>query len=289
VILAAWTALSMTGVAFGAPARERAQPPKDERPTPPADLPDPAGVAREPAPLTAAPAGAADAMPAAPSMRPADARRSDAPPQGSPQASGEGPRAAPPHPDATDADDPKTAPVPLARDTVGGHIAVGAIAGVIVPLGSTASGTAQSDVLSPGLVLAGDITYGVSRTVMLGAYGDFGMPSGSGPWAGQNASSISVGPLLRYHLVQGVRFDPWLSAGIGFRRTSGGKDALTGIDWTRLQIGGDWYATSQLGFGPVLELALGTFLDSSASNLGAKSVNAHFVLGGRVVFDGPGK
>jgi hypothetical protein len=268
------------------PGPEEAPTPRDEQAAPAANAPDRALVPEEPSQLTAGsarPAGAA---------RPASSPHAGEPPRGGAatrgaSAAGAAPGGSPT--DAEDSDEPKTPLAPPARDTVGKHIAVGAVAGLIVPLGSVASGTAQSDTLSSGLVLAGDITYGVSRTVMLGAYGEVGMPSGRGAWAGQTASSIAAGPMLRYHLVQGVRFDPWLSAGIGFRRTSSGNDSVTGIDWTRLQIGGDWYATSQLGFGPVLELALGTFLDSTASNLGAKSVNAHFILGGRIVFDGPGK
>ena len=57
----------------------------------------------------------------------------------------------------------------------------------------------------------------------------------------------------------------------------------------RLQIGGDWYAASNLGFGPLLELSLGTFLGSTGASLETKAVNAQFVLGGRIVFDSPGK
>ena len=95
--------------------------------------------------------------------------------------------------------------------------------------------------------------------------------------------------LLQSGKVQGVRFDPWVSAGLGFRETHGANESFTGIDWARLQVGGDWYATSQFGFGPLIELSLGTFVGSSGSNLETKAVDAHFVIGGRIVFDSPGK
>jgi hypothetical protein len=191
---------------------------------------------------------------------------------------------------ATSSEEDEAPPnVPPARDTVGDHVSIAAMAGLVIPFGVFGGGQPQTDRIGPGLSLGGDIAYGISRTVMLGAYGEVAMPSTSGDWSGASATTVGAGPLVRYHLVQGVRFDPWVSAGIGFRRTSSGTSSYTGIDWLRLQLGGDWYATSQLGFGPVLELALGTFTGASGETLDTKGVNAHFVLGGRIVFDGPGK
>lgn len=178
--------------------------------------------------------------------------------------------------------------IPPARDTVGGHLAIGALAGFAVPFGSIDSKVAQSDVLGGGLVLGGDVTYGVSRTVMVGAYGEFGKPADAGAWSGRAVSSIAAGLMVRYHLVQGTRFDPWMSYGAGFRRLTAGTDSFTGLDWARIQLGGDWYATSGFGFGPWLQMSMGTYLGSSGS-LDSKSVNAEFALGLRVVFDAPGK
>ncbi len=176
-----------------------------------------------------------------------------------------------------------------ARDTIGGHLVLGANVGLIVPFGLVSGGNAQSDLIGPGLWLAGDALYGVSRAVGIGAYAEVAMPAGKNDARGKDFTSIAAGAMVRYHLVQGVRFDPWLAAGVGFRRTGDGEASLTGIDWARFQIGGDWYAASQLGFGPIVELALGTFTGSSRIPLETKAVNAHFVIGGRIVFDSPGK
>jgi hypothetical protein len=227
---------------------------------------------------------------AEPASSPSAPRRPSEPaaPRGPPSPRGERPAA------ASDADGEESEPVIVpARDTVGGHLAVGAIVGLAVPFGSVDSSVAQSDLVGAGLYLGGDITYGVSRTVMVGAYGEVAMPAGQScmcrpSWSDQNVSVIAAGPMLRYHLVQGTRFDPWLSYGFGFRRVSSGPDSFTGIDWARLQLGGDWYPASRLGLGPLLELSVGTFLDSSGA-LESKAVNAQFVLGLRVVFDSPGK
>jgi hypothetical protein len=97
-----------------------------------------------------------------------------------------------------------------------------------------------------------------------------------------------VGPLIRYHLVQGVRFDPWLSAGAGFRKTTLGSEAWTGVDIVRLALGGDFYAWPSLGFGPFVEMAIGTYVDATPK-LTSHNVNANFTLGLRVVLDAPGK
>jgi hypothetical protein len=183
---------------------------------------------------------------------------------------------------------PEEEEVPLARDTVGGHYMVGAAAGAVFPFGSFASNAPVSDYIGPGFWLAGDILYGVGRAVAVGAYGEVAMPSTKNLGTGHDFTTIAAGPVVRYHLVQGLRFDPWLSAGVGFRRTSGGPTAFTGFDWLRLQIGGEWYPFRQLGFGPLVELTLGTYIDRSDGSLGSASVNGTFVIGGRVVFDGPG-
>jgi hypothetical protein len=146
----------------------------------------------------------------------------------------------------------------------------------------------QSDALETGYAIGGDVTYGVSRTLVLGLAVEVGFIAGKGELSGTDASSLTVGPLVRYHLVQGTRFDPWMSFGLAYRSTATDTETLTGIDWARIQLGGDWYAGSQLGFGPLLELSLGSYLDSTAQ-LASAALNAHFLLGGRIVFDAPGK
>jgi hypothetical protein len=167
---------------------------------------------------------------------------------------------------------------------------VGAAASLFVPFGSFQEDLPQSRLLDPGLGLRLDVAYGVSRTVMLGLYGELALPDGSSTWAGdKKAQSIAVGPLVRYHLVQGVRFDPWIAFGAGYRRTSGADQAYTGIDFARVQIGGDYYGFSHMGFGPLIELAVGTYVAADGTTMGAGSIYGNFTLGARFTFDGPGK
>jgi hypothetical protein len=179
--------------------------------------------------------------------------------------------------------------VTLAHDTLSGHISVGAAASLFVPFGSFQEDLPQSTLLDPGLGLRLDVAYGVSRTVMLGLYGELALPDGSSTWAGEKAQSIAVGPFVRYHLVQGVPFDPWIGFGAGFRRTSSGDQAYTGVDVARVQIGGDYYGFSNVGFGPLVELAVGTYVAADGTSMGAGSIYGNFTVGGRLTFDGPGK
>jgi hypothetical protein len=179
-----------------------------------------------------------------------------------------------------------------ARDTLGSHLVIAANAGLFVPGGAFDDTTYQSDKLTIGPAFGGDIGYGISRTVVLGVYGQLGLP-GAQEAPGLacptcSGSSIAAGALIRYHLVQGVRFDPWLSAGAGFRRTTLGGEGWAGVDIVRLALGGDFYAWPALGFGPFAEITIGTYFDATPK-LASHNVNANFTLGLRVVFDTPGK
>ncbi len=187
-----------------------------------------------------------------------------------------------------DAEADQAAEVKPARDTLGRHFALGAMAGVFVPFGSFQSGASQSSLLDPGLVIGVDAGYGISRTVVLGAYGDFALPQATDACRECKVTSIAVGPMIRYHLVQGLRFDPWLSVGAGFRRTSTKTVTFTGIDIARFELGGDWYPAPSFGFGPFMELGFGEYTGSSAA-IQTHAVNAEFSVGLRIVFDAPGK
>jgi hypothetical protein len=249
-------------------------PPSDDAPgdvaASPPDVPSDDAAAQNPAPPGAAPSPTA---PASPTPTPAT------PPKRAPALSAK----------AGDAEaDTASVEITPARDTLGGHVVIGALAGLFVPFGSFESGVTQQRLLDTGLAVGGDIGFGVSRTLVLGVYGEVGLPSTTSECTGCSVTSIALGPMVRYHLVQGLRFDPWLSAGVGFRRTSTGHDTFTGIDWTRIELGGDYYPWPSLGFGPFVALSLGTYFDAT-SKITTTSVNGQFSVGLRIVFDGPGK
>ncbi len=265
-------------------------------------VPAPSGSAAD----QPAPGGAASASPSAPATSPAPsaepspssspepgaAPESTAPEAGEPSPAA-GPSPSPLRPEPHVVKTPaKTEPeteeaVAPARDTLGGHFDVGINAAMLVPFGNVVAGIPQSLSMGIGPSFGGDLAYGISRTVMLGAYVDVGLPGAQIP--GQSVTTISAGPMIRYHLVQGMAFDPWVSGGLGFRYTKDGNTSFTGVDWCRLALGGDWYPSSNFGFGPFLAMSLGTFFGQSPGSIHSPGLNAHFLLGGRIVFDTPGR
>jgi hypothetical protein len=185
---------------------------------------------------------------------------------------------------------PPAAP-PEPYDTLSGHVAVSASAALAVPLGSLDASTPQSRLLGVGPGFGLELGYGVSHSLMVGLWGQYASFGAGSDCSSCSTRSLAGGPFVAYHLVQGVRFDPWMSAGLGYRADTismgGSSVSYSGIEWLRLEVGGDWYASSQLGVGPFLELDTGAFTSRPANTDGA--LNWHFLAGARVTFDLPGK
>jgi hypothetical protein len=190
----------------------------------------------------------------------------------------------------------ESAPAPAsAVDTVGGHLLFHAGGLVSIPFARLDSETLFSDRAGVGLGAAGDLGFGLSRYIALSGwfeYQNFGEASQA---CGCDGSGVAFGAQVHYHLVQGVRFDPWLSFGAGYRKLDMHDPSArlqtdatyAGLDWFRLGLGGDWYALSQLGFGPYAQLTLGTFTERPART--DASVYAMMTFGFSVSLDAHGK
>ena len=249
------------------------------------------------APVEAAPPDTAGAPPgASPDEAP--------PPEGEPSepAAGEGrPDAGPPlgpPPGAEgeeEYEEPELPMTPPATDGLGGHFLLGVAGAYQKPFGKFGSGMRQSSQVDGGLSLTADAGFGVSRQVVIGAWGQwFSLPEGS-ECEECKATGFAVGPFIRFHLVQGLRFDPWLSFAVGYRdlqleNGDGGSETLAfkGFDWARLQVGGDWYPARNLGFGPYLELVSGGYFDRPEV-AGSLRTYWQWSAGMRLAFDVPGK
>ena len=234
------------------------------------------------------PAGASSEPSAAPATAPA----SPAPGTAATGTAATGTTAAAPTDDAgpvvvpADNDQPALEPIPSAHDTLGGHFVVGAAAGAKWQFGSLDEGKKLNDYLGTALALNLDLGYGLSRNVVIGVWGEFdnhSTPSGCSACSG--GKSFAGGPFIRYHLVQGTRFDPWGSFGLGLRSTTVdtrlGSDDYFGVDIMKLSLGGDWYPTSNFGFGPYVAFDWGTY--------GSKGGHTGLATGLRIVLDLPGK
>ena len=185
-------------------------------------------------------------------------------------------------------DQPPLEPIPNAHDTLGGHFVLGASLGAKWPFGSLEDGKKQSTHLGTGLGLNLDLGVGLGRSLVLGVWGEYDShraPSSSCTEC-SSGRSFAAGPFLRYHIVQGTRFDPWGQLAVGVRYThtqpptSDASANYFGPEILKLALGGDWYPTSNVGFGPYVTFDFGTF-DST--------VHSGFGTGLRLVLDFPGK
>lgn len=195
---------------------------------------------------------------------------------------------------ATDpeADESPPAPIPPATDLLAWHPLLGVAGKVALPFGELDTERSLGTRTGPGFGIAGDLGLGVSRTIELGAWADYVVYDGDrDDCPACETKSFGVGPFLRYHLVQGMRFDPTLFLGAGYREISiegdGPKTKDSGLAWLKLALGGTWYALAQVGFGPYVELELATLTDTPK---GAEpSVFASFGAGLRLQFDVRGR
>jgi hypothetical protein len=179
---------------------------------------------------------------------------------------------------------PPLEPIPNAHDTLGGHFVLGAGLGPRWPFGDLESGKNQQEFMGAALAVNLDLGFGLSRNVVVGAWGEFDNHYAPSGCKACSAKSFAGGPFVRYHLVQGTRFDPWGSFGVGVRSTKvdngPGTDDNFGFDFMRITLGGDWYPTSNIGIGPYFMFDAGTY---------GSQVHTGLSTGLRLVFDLPGK
>jgi hypothetical protein len=190
-------------------------------------------------------------------------------------------------------DEPVLEPIPSAHDTLSHHFVVGASLGAKWPFGSLADGTKQNQALGAGLALNLDLGVGLSRNVVLGAWGELDDYSSPSACPACSTKSFAGGPFVRYHIVQGTRFDPWGAIAIGLRQTkvdAGGTSTnYFGPDWLRLVLGGDWYPFANVGIGPYLEFDVGAYNKHPHSRTVDTAIHTGLGTGLRLTLDFPGK
>lgn len=200
-----------------------------------------------------------------------------------------------PHPPGVhviDDDEPKPPLVPRAPDLLGKHVLIGGAVGPTWSFGKLASDVAAARGLDTGLGFQLDAGVGLSRSVALGAWGSFATYGDGDDCESCSGKAFAVGPFVRYHLSQGLRFDPWLSLGVGYRQISfesaGLKSKFSGFQWLRLELGGDYYLFSGFGLGPYGSLSLSSY-SKRPEGTGEAGVNTELSTGVRFLFDLPGR
>ena len=178
----------------------------------------------------------------------------------------------------------------LDRDELAGHVRLGAALAYGTFSGNYLSRTPIGRNLGGSPILSVDLGFGLSRQLELVVATDFSMGLAGSSCSECESKSWSIGPMLRYHLVEGTRFDPWLALGVAYRHNSwnfGTSRSMDSLEFTKLAIGGDWFVTSLLTVGPVLSLGLDTATTEHANEKPA--LFAVYFAGIRVMLDLPGR
>jgi len=203
------------------------------------------------------------------------------------------PNAPPPTVHVVDDAESQTPLVPRAKDLLDSHVLLAASVGPVWSLGHLGSDLAASHSLGTGFGLSVDAGYGLSRSVVLGAWGSFAGYADGDRCQSCSGKALAVGPFVRYQLSQGLRFDPWLTLGGGYRQVSvdnqaGARQKFSGVEWLHLELGADYYLFSGLGLGPYGALGLSSY-STRPSGTGGAAVNTELSFGIRFLLDVPGR
>lgn len=176
-------------------------------------------------------------------------------------------------------------------DSLAGHVIVSGSVAAAWPTGKLEADVSQRQLISTaGTVAALDLAYGFGSWFTVGAWWQYGR-FGAGPSCpGCIASTLGIGVDLGYHPLGVRRFDPFVTAGLGYRSTAIGNGlspdiTYSGFEWLRLQSGMDYYPFDHVGFGAFVELDAGNFLHRANTPLASTAAHEQLLLGGRVSFD----
>lgn len=174
-------------------------------------------------------------------------------------------------------------------DTLGHHILPYAALAYTWGFGSLDSQMGAEHSLASGPALQLGLDYGLTRSIELGADVLLALPEGGCTECSSRLFDANLH--ISYHLVQGVRFDPWVRLGLGLSslRLSSPNDTHSyfGPNWITAAVGGDWYATRNVGIGPLLAFGLTSYTKRPEGT--DMALVERLTLGLQVVFDVNGK
>lgn len=182
--------------------------------------------------------------------------------------------------------------VPFARDLVAGHVQVAASAAYAIPFGRLSNDFAHTARAGHAGEFGGEVNYGLDRFVFLGAYGSYTLAGESQPCNDCSGNGWTAGIQFVYHLAQGLRIDPWVSYGLGYRslktQDDQGDYSYGGIDWMRLAIGTNWFVSRNFAVSPFGQFSAGTTVVVPQGEK-AGGTDLQFQFGLRLLLDLPGR
>jgi hypothetical protein len=190
-------------------------------------------------------------------------------------------------------EEPLPKPRPVPADTRAGHPTVALQLGWQRIFGVAQTGLYQSSYASWGAAPGLQIAYPFSRHFAVEAFGSYAsFKNHSDDCSTCTARTYSFGLGAVYHLVDGIPFDPWFSAGVAYRATRLADTSYhldyTGMDVIRWSMGMDYYPAPYIGFGPFTDLSYGRYLTRTPTGPdwtpGYAGTIRTFETGMRVVF-----
>lgn len=190
-------------------------------------------------------------------------------------------------------EDQATSPVPFEQNLVAGHLQFAASASYALPFGRLSDEQSRTERSRGGGLFSGEAAIGLGRFVFLGAYGEYGLYQAAQGCDDCSASSWGAGLQVAYHVVQGLRIDPWISYGVGYRQLSTfgalpDPARYHSLEWMRLSMGADWYVTSGFAVSPIAQFGAATTLDAPRGE-SPGSTDLRFQFGLRLLLDIPGR
>jgi len=190
-------------------------------------------------------------------------------------------------------DEAESSPVPFEKNLVGGHVQLAASASYALPFGRLSEDQSRTDRSRGGGLFAGEAAIGLDRFVFLGAYGEYGLYQPAKGCSDCSATSWGAGLQVAYHVAQGLRIDPWVSYGVGYRQLSTlgslpDPARYHSLEWMRICLGTDWYVTSGFAVSPIALFGVATTLDAPSRET-AGSTDLRFQFGLRLLLDFPGR
>jgi hypothetical protein len=153
------------------------------------------------------------------------------------------------------------------RDLLSKHWALGASISYGAPFGSFTSRSPIGRRFGGATFWGLNVGYGLTRHVQLSLFGEYSHVASGSTCSACDGNSYLLGSNLRYHLIEGTRFDPWVSYGAAYRyislNNSSDSDTFSAFEPIRFEFGGDWYASSVFALGPVFSIGVDRTVDTS--------------------------
>jgi hypothetical protein len=182
-------------------------------------------------------------------------------------------------PPAEEEEAPPGPPRPRPPDERTGHILLTGRGGVISPFGDVTSGIDVTGALTGGGSIGGSLGVGISRFTSIEIGGDYASLGATSTCPGCSGRSYDFGAGFVYHVIQGIAVDPWIGFGMAYRSSplvygplgapllvAPGSASYKGFDFARMSMGASFYPTPFFGFGPFVELDLGSYLSRPCSS-----------------------